>query len=138
MFLGAFQMIFIFGRAESEEPLRATLNPNDGWVYPVMLGSQPAHAPSVLSETEDEIGNPRTTLQIPLPGRLSPTCIFGRAESEEPLRAILNPNDGWVYPVMMASQSAHAPSVLSETEAEIENSRTTLQIPLPGRLSHFA
>ena len=63
--------------------------------------------------------------------------LFGGAEAEDPLRAILNPNDDWVYPIRSVSYPSQIPRVLAEIEQEIENSRSALQVPAPKRLSPF-
>ena len=66
----------LFDCTEAEEPLRVPRNPNDDWVYPVIPTSYPAQFPRAMTEFEYEVGNFRTSLQIPVPPRLIPFVRF--------------------------------------------------------------
>ena len=63
--------------------------------------------------------------------------LFYCADAEEPLRVLLNPTDGWVYPVFPTSYPAKFPLSMTEFEYEIENFRNAFKISVRPRLVPF-
>ena len=109
----------------------SSLRPTDFATKPPN-GSLPGPFPPLKSRSADVVEFPDVIGQVP-----ADLHLFDCTEAEEPLMAILTPDDNWVYPANSPSFPIAAPRALSEIEQEIENSWSILHASVPGRLSPF-